>query len=89
MAEKEKKAKKTSKKSTKKEKGTLVIVESPTKAKSIEHYLGAGYTVKASVGHVIDLPKSRLAIDVENNFQPEFSTQAKWNKIVERWIKTF
>lgn len=74
MAEKEKKAKKTSKKSTKKEKGTLVIVESPTKAKSIEHYLGAGYTVKASVGHVIDLPKSRLAIDVENNFQPEYIT---------------
>lgn len=74
MAEKEKKAKKSSKKSTKKEKGTLVIVESPTKAKSIEHYLGAGYTVKASVGHVIDLPKSRLAIDVENNFQPEYIT---------------
>lgn len=74
MAETEKKAKKTSKKSAKKEKGTLVIVESPTKAKSIEHYLGAGYTVKASVGHVIDLPKSRLAIDVENNFQPEYIT---------------
>lgn len=52
----------------------LVIVESPAKAKTIEHYLGAGYTVKASMGHLIDLPKSRIAIDVANNFQPEYIT---------------
>lgn len=71
----EKTAKKTSgaKKSAKK-KSTLVIVESPAKAKTIEHYLGTGYTVKASMGHLIDLPKSRLAIDVEDNFQPEYIT---------------
>ena len=53
---------------------TLVIVESPTKAQTIEKYLGPGYTVKASQGHLIDLPKSRLAVDVDNNFQPEYIT---------------
>lgn len=53
---------------------TLVIVESPAKAKTIEKYLGAGYTVKASMGHLIDLPKSRMAIQVENNFEPEYIT---------------
>ena len=62
------------KKTVKKAKQTLVIVESPAKAKTIEHYLGAGYVVKASMGHLIDLPKSRLAIDVENDFQPEYIT---------------
>ena len=68
----EKTAKKTSKKEAKK--NTLIIVESPAKAKTIEHYLGTGYTVKASMGHLIDLPKSRIAIDVNNNFQPEYIT---------------
>ena len=53
---------------------TLVIVESPAKAKTIEKYLGAGYTVKASMGHLIDLPKSRMAIQIENNFEPEYIT---------------
>lgn len=61
-------------KAKKKPKHTLVIVESPAKAKTIEKYLGSGYTVKASMGHLIDLPKSRMAIDVENNFQPEYIT---------------
>ena len=61
---------------TKKEKTpqTLVIVESPAKAHTIEKYLGAGYTVKASMGHLIDLPKSRMAIDIEHDFQPEYIT---------------
>ena len=53
---------------------TLVIVESPAKAHTIEKYLGAGYTVKASMGHLIDLPKSRMAIDIEHDFQPEYIT---------------
>ena len=53
---------------------TLVIVESPAKAHTIEKYLGAGYTVKASMGHLIDLPKSRMAIDIDNGFQPEYIT---------------
>lgn len=68
--------KKTTKKTTKKTKTaqTLVIVESPTKAHTIEKYLGPGYVVRASVGHLIDLPKSRMAIDIENGFQPEYIT---------------
>ena len=65
-----------SKKAPKKEasKTTLVIVESPAKAKTIEKYLGSGYVVKASMGHLIDLPKSRIAINTENNFEPEYIT---------------
>lgn len=63
-----------SKKEKSKTAQTLVIVESPAKAHTIEKYLGPGYVVKASMGHLIDLPKSRLAIDVENNFQPEYIT---------------
>lgn len=61
------------KKSAKSE-STLVIVESPAKAKTIEKYLGKGFTVKASMGHLIDLPKSRMAIQIENNFEPEYIT---------------
>jgi len=56
---------------------TLVIVESPAKAKTIEKYLGPGYTVKASVGHVRDLPKSnRNAIDIEGGFVPHYEIVA-------------
>ena len=52
---------------------TLVIVESPAKAKTIEKFLGKShYTVKASVGHVRDLPKSKLGVDIENNFEPQY-----------------
>lgn len=52
---------------------TLVIVESPAKAKTIEKFLGKShYTVKASVGHVRDLPKSTLGVDIENNFEPRY-----------------
>ena len=50
----------------------LVIVESPAKAKTIEKYLGRNYKVVASLGHIRDLPKSRMAVDVENNYQPEY-----------------
>lgn len=52
----------------------LVIVESPAKAKTIERYLGKKYEVKASMGHVRDLPKSQMAVDVENNFEPRYIT---------------
>lgn len=51
---------------------TLVIVESPAKAKTINKFLGRGYKVAASMGHVRDLPKSQLGIDVENNFSPRY-----------------
>jgi DNA topoisomerase I len=50
----------------------LVIVESPAKAKTIQKYLGAGFTVDASFGHVKDLPKSSLGVDVENDFETEY-----------------
>lgn len=51
---------------------TLVIVESPAKAKTIKKYLPKGYEVEATMGHVIDLPKSRIGIDIENEFAPEY-----------------
>jgi len=52
----------------------LVIVESPAKAKTISKFLGKNYEVKASVGHIKDLPKSKLGIDIDNNFEPEYIT---------------
>ena len=48
--------------------GTLVVVESPSKAKTIEKYLGGEYTVRASYGHIRDLPKSELGVDVDHGF---------------------
>lgn len=62
------KAKSSSSKSNK----TLVIVESPSKAKTIGKYLGSRYNVIASVGHVRDLPKSKLGIDIDDNFEPQY-----------------
>ena len=55
-------------------KSTLLIVESPAKAGTIQKYLGKNYKVLASMGHVIDLPKSSLGVDVENNFEPKYIT---------------
>ena len=52
----------------------LVIVESPAKVKTVKKYLGANYEVAASMGHVRDLPKSRLGIDVEHDFEPKYIT---------------
>jgi DNA topoisomerase-1 len=54
--------------------GTLVVVESPAKAKTISKYLGKGYTVKATVGHIRDLPERELGVDVEDDFKPKFVT---------------
>ena len=50
----------------------LVIVESPAKAKTIRKYLGSGYEVAASMGHIRDLPQSQLGIDVEKNYEPKY-----------------
>lgn len=52
----------------------LVIVESPAKAKTIEKYLGKNYIVEASMGHVRDLPKSKLGVDIENDYEPKYIT---------------
>lgn len=51
----------------------LVIVESPAKAKTIQKYLGKDYDVIASMGHIRDLPKSKLGVDVEHGFQPQYT----------------
>ena len=76
-----KSAPKTGKNAKKK---TLVIVESPSKAKTIGKYLGPSYKVIASVGHVRDLPKSKLGIDIDNDFEPEYiSIRGKGDLIKE------
>ncbi|MBR0373517.1 MAG: type I DNA topoisomerase [Mogibacterium sp.] len=63
---------------------TLVVVESPSKAKTIGQYLGSRYKVIASVGHVRDLPKSKLGVDVENDFEPNYiNIRGKGDKIKE------
>ena len=50
----------------------LIIVESPSKARTLSKFLGAGYTIKASMGHVRDLPKSKLGVDVDHGFEPQY-----------------
>jgi len=66
-----------------KRKGKLVIVESPAKARTIGNFLGKGYTVRASVGHVRDLLRSQLSVDVENNFQPKYRIPNEKRAIVK------
>ncbi|MCL4460678.1 MAG: type I DNA topoisomerase [Nitrospirae bacterium] len=61
---------------------TLIIVESPTKARTLSRVLGAGYLVKASVGHVKDLPPSRLGIDVDHDFALEFEVHPDKKKVL-------
>lgn len=70
-----------------KSKDTLVIVESPAKAKTISKFLGKGYRVEASMGHVIDLPKSKMGIDIDNNFEPQYITIRGKGKILNKLKK--
>ncbi|MCL4437702.1 type I DNA topoisomerase [Patescibacteria group bacterium] len=70
-----------------KNKKTLIIVESPTKAKTIGQFLGKDYEVESSYGHVRDLPKSRLSIDIENNFEPHYIVPIKARKRVTQLKK--
>jgi DNA topoisomerase-1 len=65
------------------DKKTLVVVESPVKAKTINRYLGDEYIVKSSMGHLIDLPKSRLGVDVDNGFEPDYITIRGRGKILK------
>lgn len=67
--------------------GKLVIVESPSKAKTIKKYLGKDYEVIASQGHIIDLPASRMGVDLENDFKPEYIKMKGKAKIIKE-IKT-
>jgi DNA topoisomerase I len=61
---------------------SLVIVESPAKAKTVNHYLGKDYVVKASMGHVRDLPKKKLGVDIENGFRPTYEIIPDKKKVV-------
>lgn len=63
--------------------GKLVIVESPAKAKTVGRFLGKGYTVRASVGHIRDLLRSQLSVDVENNFQPKYRVPNEKKAVVK------
>jgi DNA topoisomerase-1 len=65
----------------------LVIVESPAKAKTLEKYLGRDFQVKASVGHVVDLPKSKLGVDVKKNFAPDFHVIQTKKKVIDELKK--
>ncbi len=66
---------------------SLVIVESPAKAKTINKYLGPGYIVEASVGHVKDLPKSKLGVDLDNGFLPQYTTVKGKKDIIDKLKK--
>ena len=63
--------------------GKLVIVESPSKAKTIKKYLGGDYEVIASQGHIVDLPANKLAVDVDNDFKPEYKTMPDKAKLIK------
>lgn len=65
----------------------LVIVESPAKAKTIEKFLGRDYTVKSSFGHIRDLPKKGLNIDIEHNFEPKYEVSADKKKVINELKK--
>ncbi|WP_298010433.1 MULTISPECIES: type I DNA topoisomerase [Anaerolinea] len=71
------------KEKTKQRSGKLVIVESPAKAKTVGRFLGKGYTVKASVGHVRDLLRSELSVDVEHDFQPKYRVPNEKRAVVK------
>ncbi|MFQ5578815.1 MAG: type I DNA topoisomerase, partial [Anaerolineae bacterium] len=72
---------------SRKPKGKLVIVESPAKARTIGKFLGRGYTVKASVGHVRDLLRSQLSVDVENGFAPKYRVPNEKRPLVKELTK--
>ena len=68
-------------------KRSLVIVESPTKVKTIQKYLDATYVVKASMGHVRDLPKSQLGVDPKRGFKPKYVVPPAKKKVLDELKK--
>jgi len=66
---------------------SLVIVESPAKAKTINKYLGRNYTVKASYGHIMDLPKKVMGIDIAHGFEPTYEVNPDKTHVVEQLQK--
>ena len=75
------------KKKTKKK--ILVIVESPSKAKTIGKFLGSNYKVTASVGHVRDLPKSKMGVDIEHGFEPKYIPVRDKKELIDQLKKAF
>ncbi|WP_352413497.1 toprim domain-containing protein, partial [Thermus sp.] len=67
--------------------GTLVVVESPAKAKSLSKMLGDGFEVRASKGHVADLPEHTLGVDVENDFAPTYEVKKEKKEVVKELKK--
>ena len=70
---------------------SLLVVESPTKMKTLSKYLGKNFVIKATYGHIKDLPKSKLGVDVEKDFAPHFMTvkgnQAGVKKTLEQMLE--
>ncbi len=64
----------------------LIIVESPTKAKTLSSFLGKHYSVEATMGHIKDLPKSKLGVNIENNFEPDYQVLEKQEKTISNLI---
>lgn len=67
---------------------SLVIVESPAKAKTLKKYLGNSFKIEASVGHVKDLPKSKMGVDIENHFEPQYEVMESKQRVIERICKS-
>ncbi len=65
----------------------LVIVESPAKAKTIEKYLGGNYKVTASMGHLRDLPKSKMGVDIDNGFEPQYIAVREKTELINQLKK--
>lgn len=68
-------------------KKNLVIVESPAKAKTLKNYLGEDFDIEASVGHIKDLPVNRLAVDIDNDFEPEYQVLKGKEKVIDAIVK--
>lgn len=64
----------------------LIIVESPTKAKTLSRFLGKDYAVEATMGHIKDLPKSKLGVDLENNFEPDYQAVERQEKTIKTLV---
>jgi len=67
---------------------SLLVVESPTKAKTIGRYLGNEYEVIATVGHLRDLPGNKMSVDIEHGFEPEYRVDPKKKDVVDDLIRT-
>ena len=65
----------------------LIIVESPSKARTLKRYLGDNYQIEASVGHIRDLPKSDLGVDIDNGFKPTYVASKDKSKVIKQLKK--